>query len=62
MQYAVVANADIFDETEFKKRYYIRLMSPRMTVPCHMAICVPMKTSPMTVALGARKIAFSLTA
>jgi hypothetical protein len=35
-------------------------MSPRMTVPCQMAISLPMKTSPTMVALGATKTTPSL--
>ena len=56
MEDAVVANADIADQPESSKRYVTLLISPRMTVPCQMAISLRRKTSPATVALGATKM------
>ena len=56
VQDAVVANADILTEPSFCESYVMLFISPRMTVPCQMAISVPIHTSPTMVALGATKL------
>lgn len=57
---AIITNTDVVNQSALSYEYVTRLTSPRMTVPCHMAISAPMKTSPTTVALGATKIKPSL--
>jgi len=60
MEDAIIANADVVNQSALSSEYVTRFTSPRMTVPCHMAISAPMKTSPTTVALGATKMKPSL--
>ena len=56
MQHTIIANADVLSEPILLIEYVILLMSPRMTLPCQMAIWSPIQMSPTTVALGATKI------
>ncbi len=56
MKYTVITNTYISNQSTLNTNYVILLISPRMTVPCQIAMSVPMNTSPTTVALGATKI------
>ena len=56
MQDTVISNADVAHKSEWMYDYVMVLISPRMTVPCQMAMSAPMKTSPTIVEFGATKM------
>lgn len=55
MENTVIADTNVFGQAVFDILYTILLISPLITVPCHIATLEPRKTSPMILALGATK-------